>query len=265
MTVKKYHVYKIVNLINNKAYIGQTISKVNKRWTEHLYESKKGSTAILHNAIRKYGKNNFVIKKICWCCNMDDLNHREEYYIRLFKTLAPNGYNAQKGGGNRTTCEESRLKNSKAKGGKPFLVRDLVTDRVMEFKNQHRCSRKLNCIVQNINHCLKGERYSSNGYSFVYVEDRHPPLTKKEIELISKTNMVKGQGGSSFMVRNLETNEITEFNNQSECSRQLDIRQSQIYRCLNKKDLQAKGYSFCHKVVGKLPLTKDEIKEMKKR
>ena len=31
-------IYKITNLVNNKVYIGQTITGINARWKGHLYK-----------------------------------------------------------------------------------------------------------------------------------------------------------------------------------------------------------------------------------
>jgi group I intron endonuclease len=45
------------------------------------------------------------------------MNRREEYYIRLFNCLAPNGYNLAFGGGNKRHTEESKRKLSKARMG----------------------------------------------------------------------------------------------------------------------------------------------------
>ena len=58
-------IYKITNLANNKIYIGETIRNLNVRWNEHKSEAlggRHGYTYHLHNAIRKYGIDNFIIE-----------------------------------------------------------------------------------------------------------------------------------------------------------------------------------------------------------
>ena len=52
-------IYKITNLVNSKIYIGQTIRSLKERFRQHIY--KQGCT-YLHNAILKYGKENFKIE-----------------------------------------------------------------------------------------------------------------------------------------------------------------------------------------------------------
>lgn len=49
-------IYKIVNLITGKIYIGQTVGSLNTRWNQHCLISSK--CAALNGAINKYGKEN---------------------------------------------------------------------------------------------------------------------------------------------------------------------------------------------------------------
>ena len=53
-------IYKIVNILNNKLYLGSTIN-LKKRWHNHYRGLKagKGINKILQNAWNKYGENNF--------------------------------------------------------------------------------------------------------------------------------------------------------------------------------------------------------------
>ena len=53
-------VYKITNKINGKIYIGQTTRTFEQRWKEHCNDAMNFKDIYLfHNAIRKYGKENF--------------------------------------------------------------------------------------------------------------------------------------------------------------------------------------------------------------
>ena len=60
---KNFCVYKITNLINDKVYIGKTSSNPYKRWKEHVNVAlnirKYQRRYIIHNAICKYGVDNF--------------------------------------------------------------------------------------------------------------------------------------------------------------------------------------------------------------
>lgn len=108
-------VYKITNKINGKFYIGQTTQNLVIRWKKHIHGKTK-CTAI-SNAIQKYGKENFEIKVLAQCNSIEEMNHRESYYIKLFNTLAPNGYNLRSGGNNSLHSESTKIKLSKCHSG----------------------------------------------------------------------------------------------------------------------------------------------------
>lgn len=54
-------IYLIVNVVNNKKYIGYTSFTKEKRFKKHKINAKKGSNTYLHKAMRKYGFDNFEI------------------------------------------------------------------------------------------------------------------------------------------------------------------------------------------------------------
>lgn len=110
-------VYKITNKINNKIYIGQTRCKLSKRWSQHKNLTSPGCP-MLKQAFLKYGIDSFEISIICRADNRIDLNNREKLCIRLYKSIAPKGYNLAAGGESRTTHPDTRRKMSLALTGK---------------------------------------------------------------------------------------------------------------------------------------------------
>ena len=94
------YIYIITNKINNKQYIGQTVNKITKRFSQHKHASynlnHKDANTPLHQAIRKYGIENFDIEKLEEC-SQEELNEREIYWIKKLNTYN-NGYNASLGG-----------------------------------------------------------------------------------------------------------------------------------------------------------------------
>ena len=109
-------IYKATNKITGESYIGKTKTSLKQRWQEHCRKSRQKVSA-LTSAIHKYGKDAFEIKILVRCDNTEQMNHREMYYIKLFNTLAPSGYNLTYGGEGGTHSEQTRLKISKANKG----------------------------------------------------------------------------------------------------------------------------------------------------
>lgn len=81
-------IYKITNIINNKIYIGQ-------RKYSHNFRDKNyfGSGKLLKYSIKKYGKENFIKSIIEEVYSQEDLDFKEMFYIKLYKSLYPDGYN----------------------------------------------------------------------------------------------------------------------------------------------------------------------------
>jgi len=65
----------------------------------------------LNNAIKKYGANDFEIN-VLECCELNDSDTRETYYILLHNTLFPNGYNLKLGGKQFSHTTESKKRVS---------------------------------------------------------------------------------------------------------------------------------------------------------
>lgn len=96
------YIYKITNNINQKIYIGKTTKeRASDRFSQHRYlarhlEQEKGSS-YLHKAMNSYGVDNFSFEVIEICDN-ELLNEKEQYWIREYNSMSPNGYNLTSGG-----------------------------------------------------------------------------------------------------------------------------------------------------------------------
>lgn len=83
-------IYKITNLINNKCYIGQSVN-IERRWKEHCRKPNKSK---ISKAIFDFGKENFSFQ-ILEECSTEELNKKEQFYIKKFNSIYPNGYNIE--------------------------------------------------------------------------------------------------------------------------------------------------------------------------
>lgn len=86
-------IYKIINAINNKIYIGQTTKDLNERLRQHISKALQNKdNNHFHSAIRKYGKENFIIELLEDNVSIENLLDREEHYIKQFDSVN-SGYN----------------------------------------------------------------------------------------------------------------------------------------------------------------------------
>ena len=87
LTDKNTGVYKIVNSINGRFYIGSSIN-INKRWNEHrrMLNKNKHDNKFLQNSWNKHGEKMFTFNIIEHVGDINLLLVREQYYLDLFKS-----------------------------------------------------------------------------------------------------------------------------------------------------------------------------------
>lgn len=92
------HLYVIRNKINGKEYVGKTCSSMEKRFKEHIRDSRKerNQNRPLYRAFRKYGIENFEVSHI-GTYPPDELEKKEIEEI-LRRNTYHYGYNATFGG-----------------------------------------------------------------------------------------------------------------------------------------------------------------------
>lgn len=122
-----YTLYQITNKLNGKHYIGKTCQGFKRRWSRHRWESARNGKCRIHQAIKKYGVENFDAKPILIGPNVEWINEMEMRTIKLYDSFN-NGYNDTKGGDGghgskarlgKTHTAEARAKISAARLGKP--------------------------------------------------------------------------------------------------------------------------------------------------
>lgn len=116
MENRKIHgyIYIITNLINGKQYVGQTVQTIEERFKGHFYDSKM----VMAKAIKKYGRDNFMVQELAIAYNQEELTFLEGLYISWFNTLRPNGYNIKeiidgKGKHSKETIEKIKISSNK--------------------------------------------------------------------------------------------------------------------------------------------------------
>lgn len=93
-------IYRILNKINGKSYIGLTTLTLAQRKHQHWLNSRnksKKDKQPLYLAINKYGWDNFEWQELCSALTKKDLIELEKQFIQEYNTFLE-GYNATLGG-----------------------------------------------------------------------------------------------------------------------------------------------------------------------
>lgn len=83
------YIYKIVNDINDKVYVGETTRNLEVRFSEHCYDKRSNSQ--IHKAIKELGVQHFKIVEI-ERVPLDQLYEREAYWVEYYNSYYK-GYN----------------------------------------------------------------------------------------------------------------------------------------------------------------------------
>lgn len=164
------YIYLITNLINNKKYVGQTQKTIHRRFSLHVSDAKRGIGFAIHDAIRKYGENNFVVKELdTVCCTTKEeltsiLDEKEIYWIDYFNTYHGNGYNLSAGGSfGASLCSEKYI---------AVDVYNLKGELLSECDSISMTSEFTGVSETMISQCCKGEsKIAQNMYTFRYHGD----------------------------------------------------------------------------------------------
>lgn len=118
------YIYKIVNKINNKVYVGQTTDTLESRFQNHIAESlrNRSKNRPLYKAFSKYGIENFYIEALeTLPADTALLQQREIFWIAFYKSFCGDpdswGYNATRGGDSRLLVDYNAIVQNLIKTG----------------------------------------------------------------------------------------------------------------------------------------------------
>lgn len=145
-------IYKITNKLNNKCYIGQSIH-IERRWAEHCFPSKTSQISL---AIQKYGKDNFNFE-ILEECTLEQLDEKEQFWIKYYNSITPNGYNVTDYiNGNSTHFRFHSEKD----------INNIIFDILNTNLSFTDIANKYNINISNISRINKGETHIQEGLSY---------------------------------------------------------------------------------------------------
>jgi group I intron endonuclease len=141
-------IYKITNNSNGKVYIGQTIQGFSKRYCyagapmERVYKCHVGHkkcggnyNSHLIRSIDKNGLKNFIVDTVFDVAfSKEELDWKEDYYIKLFNSAnSCFGYNKKGGGAKGKPNDETRAKMSASLKGHPNYLASQTEETKMKI------------------------------------------------------------------------------------------------------------------------------------
>jgi len=176
-----YSIYKIVNQVNGKVYIGYT-NNFNRRKRSHIHLSKSSSN-LIHKSIKKYGRDNFHWEIIYQSKDkIHTLKIMEPHFIQEYNSMSPFGYNICPGGGGGILYKKTinrMIKNNPGKTKKnleaktsTIIAHNLYTNEQIVVKDRKSFSIEYNIPYPSIGWAIQNNKTLKNGWSFSYLSKR---------------------------------------------------------------------------------------------
>lgn len=222
-----YTIYKIVNNINNKIYIGLTSNSIEQRFHQHINRSnqKEEKHRPLYYAFNKYGIENFSIEEIeTNIQTKEEANLKEQYWIKKLNSFGQNGYNATIGGDCGSSFKKAVVQ----------INPDTLTI-VNSFESTHEAARFLNKDNAHISDACLKKRKSAYNFLWAFKDDiKEDTDLKKFFNLKPKVLQI-----------NKQTNEIiASFKSCYQAGKKLNINPSHIQRVCNGERKTTGGFKW---------------------
>lgn len=242
-------IYRIINIVNNKCYIGSAVN-LKLRLQKHYYELNKKvhNNKHLLRSYEKYGENNFKIEilEIFENINYNELLNLEKEYIKFFNSIEL-GYNQMLDNSSyfkNLNKTKKHIENNKKQFSKPVYAINIITGLIeYEFISVSDTSRFFNTSSSNISRICKNKLNYIKGYTFCYIEDYDnskdykKPLTRKGIKF-SEThynNLKNAIKGKTVYKYDLNFILIDEYKSMLEAERQNNLKKESLRYKIDKK------------------------------
>ena len=273
---KKSGIYQIVNLINNKLYVGSAIN-IYLRYYEHLsgLSHNRHHSPRLQHSYNKHGKDNFLFSLI-ELCSKELLIEREQHWIDFYKSYLPEfGYNIYKIAysalGFKHTKETRRkmmivgknkpinpkaikamqlantgrrsspecIRNTSLRFSKPVIQLTLDGKFVKEWESSIEATLFFGAKGNdsNIAACTRGKCRSARGFLWV---------KKSEYDPNKEYRYKNNRGNNSIKVYQYSLDEefIKEWDSANVAAEAINVNSQGIYNCVWGKNKTCKGYKW---------------------
>lgn len=202
-------IYVITNNINGKQYVGKTNDSIEKRFKEHISDSRRErcEKRPLYSAMNKYGVEHFSIEELEECSS-EEAPTREAYWIDKLNTYHY-GYNATRGG-----------------DGKQLYNYKKIADKYLQLQSMQKTAQFFHCDLFTVKTACLNEGVSL--------------LTRKEIAAREKYNkplvsVSKETGEKSYFFSISEAAHWIVDNNYAKTKNISSIKQKISLSCQGKR------------------------------
>lgn len=221
-------VYCATNTVNQKKYIGQSTRTLDLRKNEHIWKAERGHGYAFHQAIRKYGADKFDWSVLDSAENQDELNEKEEYWIKLYNCFYTGGYNMATGG--QSNLSENPDELSLMRGGKEFLVFDLEGNYVKTAISQKQFAVDNGLDIGFTNEILHDRKPSVNGYILIFKNEFTEELLNNKIKRC-KTRPF-------YVFDNRDMSYVGKWNDMKQCAGELKLSRETISKKLKNGNIK---------------------------
>lgn len=271
-------VYSIRNIINNKIYIGSTISGFKRRLSEHLYLLNKNvhHSNHLQKAFNKFGTKSFEFS-IIEICLKENIICREQYWIdeyQCFKkdkgyNILPKAYNSsgfkhteesliligemsKRRGAHPNSINAMRLANVGRKRSEEHkkTIADISRTSVIQLDLEGRFIKEwesLKSAIQElgldksysgISACCRKKCKSAAGFLWVYKKDYNSDIN------YFYTNDRGKHNSKTVYQYSLDNNFMKEWDSGNKAGKELNIKAQSIYNCISGLYKTAGGFKW---------------------
>lgn len=207
----KSGVYRWVNKLNNKTYVGSGLNLF-KRIGDYYKESElKRNPRPIHAALLKYGYENFKLE-ILEYCRADELIVREQFYLDL---LNP---------------EYNILKNAYSLLGFKHSEENLAKFKLKKISQEH---KEILSLVHSNKEVSEETRDKLSKATLNFKKNN--PLTPEALANI--TAKTTEREGVPVLVLNTQTNEIIEFPTLTKAGEYLEVKRQAIRNAIKRESL----------------------------
>ena len=256
------YIYRVINLITKKCYIGETKEKdPNARWKGHQEAFKRGKGCpALQDAIQKYGIDNFKFEVLIICFD-DDRFIYEKQYIQKFNSIAPNGYNILPGGvggagfkGKKHTPEVlEKMKEASRKYFENPENRKAASERAKEQMKGVNVRERMERSEKWKKALAEGRVGGGGGGNKEYGEELKKRISDTLKEHFSQSSSIEKHRASMTKALgkkvhqfSLDNEYLQEFPSVAEAARQTGIGNTNIKQCLRGATKTAGGFRWIY-------------------